>query len=59
MNETHSYPENFGKHSLGLINDQGERLLNFCALNHLAVMIAMQKRIDYLDIFRRVDKELN
>ena len=38
------YPENCGKFGLGTMNDEGERLLNFCALNNLAVMNTMYKQ---------------
>ena len=43
-NETDTYPENCGKYGLGLMNDEGERLLKFCTLNHLAVMNTMYKQ---------------
>ena len=43
-NRTDTYPENCEKYSLGLMNDEGERLLNFCALSHLAVMNTMYKQ---------------
>lgn len=43
-NGTDTYPEHCGKYGLGLMNDEGERLLNFCALNHLAVMNTLYKQ---------------
>ena len=32
-NGTDTYSENCGKYGLGMVNDEGERLLNFGALN--------------------------
>ena len=34
-NGTDTYPENCGIYGLGLMNNEGERLINFCALNEL------------------------
>ena len=42
-NGTDIYSVNCGKYGLEMMNDEGERLLNFCALNHLAVMNTMYK----------------
>ena len=43
-NGTDTYSENCGKYGLEMMNDEGERLLNFFALNHLAVMNTMYKQ---------------
>ena len=32
------YPDNCGKYGVGTMNDEGERLLNFCTINIFAVM---------------------
>ena len=41
INGTDIYSENCGKYGLGMMNDEGERLLKFCTLNHLVVMNTM------------------
>ena len=32
------YPDNCGKYGVGTMNDVGEGLLNFCAMNNFTVM---------------------
>ena len=32
------YPDNCGKYGVGTMNGEGERLLNFCAINNFAVI---------------------
>ena len=43
-NGTDTYSENCGKYGLGMVSDEEERLLNFSALNHLAVRNTMYKQ---------------
>ena len=38
------YPDNCGKYVVQTMNDEGERILNFCAMNNFAVMNAIYKQ---------------
>ena len=38
------YPRHCGKYGVGTMNDEGERLLNFCAKNNFAVMNTVYKQ---------------
>ena len=44
------YPDNCGKYGVGTMNDEGERLLNFCTIN------TKKERISNLDISKWENK---
>ena len=58
------YPDNCGKYGVETMNDEGERLLKFCAINNFAVMNMVykkttKKQISNLNISRWENKKSN